>query len=257
MLAGSLGMLPSASLGDRAHRARRRSASTSPSTAPSPDIDRPGRGQPGGDDPLGRDAAALVARPGGRRRGHRDRPFGRRSRTAPHGRPLGADGERSRLAPRRHRRVRRRRRRPRARLCHSRSSTMSSHDVSARRRAGRPLRHHPPRRHAGRGHHALAGRQAQDRAHARRVGMPYIEGGWPGSNPKDVEFFAAARSMTWTQREAGRLRLHAPQGQPRRGRPQPPRARGGGDPGRHDLRQDLAPARHRGAGRDAGREPAT
>ena len=26
-------------------------------------------------------------------------------------------------------------------------------------------------------------------------GMPYIEGGWPGSNPKDVEFFAAARSM--------------------------------------------------------------
>ena len=30
-------------------------------------------------------------------------------------------------------------------------------------------------------------------------GMPYIEGGWPGSNPKDVEFFAAARSMTWAQ----------------------------------------------------------
>jgi 2-isopropylmalate synthase len=29
-------------------------------------------------------------------------------------------------------------------------------------------------------------------------GMPYIEGGWPGSNPKDIEFFAAARSMTWT-----------------------------------------------------------
>jgi 2-isopropylmalate synthase len=28
-------------------------------------------------------------------------------------------------------------------------------------------------------------------------GMPYIEGGWPGSNPKDVEFFAAARTMTW------------------------------------------------------------
>ena len=28
-------------------------------------------------------------------------------------------------------------------------------------------------------------------------GMPYIEGGWPGSNPKDIEFFAAARGMTW------------------------------------------------------------
>ena len=28
-------------------------------------------------------------------------------------------------------------------------------------------------------------------------GMPFIEGGWPGSNPKDVEFFAAAKKMRW------------------------------------------------------------
>ena len=28
-------------------------------------------------------------------------------------------------------------------------------------------------------------------------GFPYIEGGWPGSNPKDVDFFKAARGMTW------------------------------------------------------------
>ncbi len=28
-------------------------------------------------------------------------------------------------------------------------------------------------------------------------GMPYIEGGWPGSNPKDIEFFKAARTMAW------------------------------------------------------------
>jgi len=28
-------------------------------------------------------------------------------------------------------------------------------------------------------------------------GMPYIEGGWPGSNPKDIEFFAAAKGMRW------------------------------------------------------------
>jgi 2-isopropylmalate synthase len=28
-------------------------------------------------------------------------------------------------------------------------------------------------------------------------GLPYIEGGWPGSNPKDIEFFKAARGMTW------------------------------------------------------------
>ncbi|TAL07842.1 MAG: citramalate synthase, partial [Chloroflexota bacterium] len=28
-------------------------------------------------------------------------------------------------------------------------------------------------------------------------GMPYIEGGWPGSNPKDIEFFRTARTMSW------------------------------------------------------------
>ena len=28
-------------------------------------------------------------------------------------------------------------------------------------------------------------------------GMPFIEGGWPGSNPTDIEFFAAARSIRW------------------------------------------------------------
>ncbi len=30
------------------------------------------------------------------------------------------------------------------------------------------------------------------------LGVHYIEGGWPGSNPKDAEFFARARSMTLT-----------------------------------------------------------
>ncbi len=35
---------------------------------------------------------------------------------------------------------------------------------------------------------------------ARRLddlGVAYIEGGWPGSNPKDVEFFRRAAEMTW------------------------------------------------------------
>ena len=41
-------------------------------------------------------------------------------------------------------------------------------------------------------------------------GMPFIEGGWPGSNPKDIEFFAAARTMRWETREAGRVRLDPP-----------------------------------------------
>jgi len=30
-------------------------------------------------------------------------------------------------------------------------------------------------------------------------GMDYIEGGWPGSNPKDMEFFRRAKDMEWSQ----------------------------------------------------------
>ncbi|MCC6956036.1 MAG: citramalate synthase [Anaerolineales bacterium] len=30
-----------------------------------------------------------------------------------------------------------------------------------------------------------------------RLGMAFIEGGWPGSNPKDAEFFERARDMEW------------------------------------------------------------
>jgi 2-isopropylmalate synthase len=29
------------------------------------------------------------------------------------------------------------------------------------------------------------------------LGIPFIEGGWPGSNPKDVEFFKRARDVAW------------------------------------------------------------
>ena len=47
-------------------------------------------------------------------------------------------------------------------------------------------------------------------------GMPYIEGGWPGSNPKDIEFFAAARTMRWETREARRVRLDPPSREPAR-----------------------------------------
>lgn len=35
---------------------------------------------------------------------------------------------------------------------------------------------------------------------ARRLdgfGVHYIEGGWPGSNPKDAAFFAAAHTTPW------------------------------------------------------------
>ena len=29
------------------------------------------------------------------------------------------------------------------------------------------------------------------------IGAAFIEGGWPGSNPKDVEFFERARDQDW------------------------------------------------------------
>ena len=29
------------------------------------------------------------------------------------------------------------------------------------------------------------------------LGVAFIEGGWPGSNPKDAEFFDRARDMPW------------------------------------------------------------
>ena len=29
------------------------------------------------------------------------------------------------------------------------------------------------------------------------LGVAFIEGGWPGSNPKDVEFFERARDLEW------------------------------------------------------------
>ena len=86
-------------------------------------------------------------------------------------------------------------------------------------------------------------------------GMPYIEGGWPGSNPKDIEFFAAARTMTWRHGPPGGLRLDPPPLEPAREGPQPPRAGRGRDAGRDDLRQELAAPRGRGARRHAGREP--
>jgi 2-isopropylmalate synthase len=57
---------------------------------------------------------------------------------------------------------------------------------------------------------------------ARRLdefGFPYIEGGWPGSNPKDADFFAAAKGMTFrTARLAAfgstRHRLNKPSDDP-------------------------------------------
>ena len=46
---------------------------------------------------------------------------------------------------------------------------------------------------------------------ARPLGVQYIEGGWPGANPKDREFFerAASGRARPGRRQAGRIRRHA------------------------------------------------
>jgi 2-isopropylmalate synthase len=46
------------------------------------------------------------------------------------------------------------------------------------------------------------------------LGIDYIEGGWPGSNPKDKEFFERARDAEIEARPADRFRLHALRAQP-------------------------------------------
>ena len=86
-------------------------------------------------------------------------------------------------------------------------------------------------------------------------GMPYIEGGWPGSNPKDIEFFKAARTMTWQTAKLAAFGSTRHRSNRAGGRPQPPRARRRRDAGRDDLRQELAAPRHRGPRRDAAGEP--
>ncbi len=78
-------------------------------------------------------------------------------------------------------------------------------------------------------------------------GVHYIEGGWPGSNPQDIEFFEQAKNRTFRH-----ARLAAFGSTRRkdiavdRRRPGAPAARRG-DAGGHHLRQDLAAPRPRGA----------
>ena len=77
------------------------------------------------------------------------------------------------------------------------------------------------------------------------LGIDYIEGGWPGSNPKDKEFFTACRRAEAQARQADRLRLHALRQESGGGRPQRARAGRSRHAGRLDLRQELGPPRIR------------
>ncbi len=86
-------------------------------------------------------------------------------------------------------------------------------------------------------------------------GVHYIEGGWPGSNPKDIEFFQQAKHRHVQARASRSVRLHAAQRRPRGDRRSGPAAPRRLDARRHDLRQDVALARPRGPADNAGRKP--
>ena len=88
------------------------------------------------------------------------------------------------------------------------------------------------------------------------LGIGFIEGGFPASNPKEIEFFRRMRDERLANARARRLRHDAAQGRGGRGRREP--ARAGRDlhaHGRH-RRQDVGPAPEQGPPREPRREPA-
>ena len=75
------------------------------------------------------------------------------------------------------------------------------------------------------------------------LGIDYIEGGWPGSNPKDKEFFARAKRSAVEARPADGLRRHALRPESGRRGPERPCADRSRNAGGLHLRQELGPAR--------------
>ena len=128
---------------------------------------------------------------------------------------------------------------------------------SARRcRRDHPVRHHAARRHPGGGHLALVADKLRIARRLDELGVQYIEGGWPGSNPKDEEFFEmreASSSSTPSSRAFGSTRAlgQAPRAGPeaaaRCWRPSTPRD--------DHRRQELALPVDEALGATPGREP--
>ena len=61
----------------------------------------------------------------------------------------------------------------------------------------RNLRYDPARRQPGRRHQFLGADKLRIAEKLDAFGIHYIEGGWPGSNPKDMEFFQQAARRKW------------------------------------------------------------
>ena len=86
------------------------------------------------------------------------------------------------------------------------------------------------------------------------LGVHYIEGGWPGANPKDIEFFDRAGDRAAAGNEhARRLRLDAAAAWQGRRRPHVAQPRRGRDVGGLHRRQELGVPRHAGVADHAGR----
>ena len=114
--------------------------------------------------------------------------------------------------------------------------------VTQRRRlAGGAVRHDAARRRAG--HRASRTRSRTACGSCTRStssACPYIEGGWPGANPRDTEFFKLATKETLQHATLTVVRHDAPRGRARRGQRRAPRAarrrHRGRVPGRQVLR---------------------
>ena len=80
-----------------------------------------------------------------------------------------------------------------------------------------------------------------------QLGVPFIEGGWPGANPRDTEFFRLATKETLQHADADVVRDDAEGGRGAEDERRPPRPAGRGHRGRVHRRQGVGPPRHRGA----------
>ena len=88
------------------------------------------------------------------------------------------------------------------------------------------------------------------------LGVDFIEGGYPLSNPKDFEYFQEVRKLPLRHARVAAFGMTRRKGVDAGRRHLPQGAARVAGAGHHHRRQDLGPARARGARHDAGREPA-
>ena len=90
--------------------------------------------------------------------------------------------------------------------------------------------------------------------HLDELGVGFIEGGWPGANPKDTEFFRRARTELEPEHAHARRVRRDPPGRWEGGRrPAGRRAARLRRAGRDARRQGVRPARRAGPAHDAAR----